>query len=114
MPDEHFLNLMASQLRERLTQLDKLEEQNARDRAPVELDQTRVGRLSRMDALQGQAMAEAQGERRRLECLRIESALSRMADGIYGECLRCGDDIASARLQADPATPVCVLCAGNG
>lgn len=114
MYNEEFLTKTASFLKSRLAELDALEEQNARDRAPVELDQTRVGRLSRMDALQGQAMAEAQAERRRLERLRIRSALARIADDTYGECLRCGDDIAPARLRADPATPVCLVCAGNG
>ena len=114
MYDEDFISNTTSILRSRLSELDALEVQNARDRAPVELDQTRIGRLSRMDALQGQAMAEAQGERRRLERLRINSALARIADGSYGECLRCHDDIAEARLRADPATPVCLVCAGRG
>ena len=111
--DRHFFDEMAGALRARIDELQALEEQNARDRAPVELDQTRIGRLSRMDALQGQAMAEAQQERRRLERLRIEAALARIADDAYGECLRCGDEIAEARLRADPATPVCVVCAGR-
>lgn len=114
MSDKKFLTEMAAALRARIAQLDSLEEQNTRDRAPVELDQSRIGRLSRMDALQGQAMAEAQGERRRLERLRIENAMARIEDGSYGECLRCSDDIAVARLEADPAIPICVVCAGSG
>ena len=114
MIDDQFTDGMRQSLELRLLELNAVEEQNSRDRAPVELDQTRVGRLSRMDALQHQAMANAQGERRRLERTRIEAALARIADGSYGECLRCGDDIAEARLRADPANPVCVHCAGNG
>lgn len=110
---DNFSAEMCTALTRRLAELDELRDQNERDRAPVELDQTRVGRLSRMDAMQGQAMAEAQGERRRIERLRIENAMARIADGSYGECLRCGDEIAEGRLRADPTTPVCVDCAGT-
>jgi DnaK suppressor protein len=100
-------------LRAGLAALDAVADQNARDRAPVELDQTRVGRLSRIDALQVQAMAEAQHERRRLERQRLEAALARIADGSYGECLACGDAIAPARLLADPAATLCIACASG-
>ncbi len=77
----------------------------------VELDQTRTGRLSRMDALQGQAMAKATEARalRRME--RIRAALRRIDEGTYGDCARCEEPIAVGRLQADPATLVCIACA---
>ena len=85
----------------------------ARDdsRATIELDQTRVGRLSRMDALQQQAMAEATNERARLTLTRITSALQRCDDGTYGECLRCGELINPRRLEVDPAATLCIDCA---
>ena len=54
---------------------------------PVELDQTRVGRLSRMDALQGQAMAQETARRRDNEVVRIDAALKRVDDDEYGYCL---------------------------
>ena len=78
------------------------------ERRPVELDQTRVGRLSRMDALQDQAMALETERRRGLEIERIEAALKRIEDGEYGYCLSCGEEIPAKRLEFDPATPVCV------
>ena len=80
-------------------------------RAAVELDQTRVGRLSRMDALQVQAMAQEQQRRRLTEIQRIYAALKRIADGEYGWCLKCGEAISAKRLEADYATPLCVDCA---
>ncbi|KAF0282318.1 TraR/DksA family transcriptional regulator [Spiribacter roseus] len=85
----------------------------ARDdsRATVELDQTRVGRLSRMDALQQQAMAQATNERAQLTLTRITSALQRCDDGTYGECLRCGELINPRRLEVDPAATLCIDCA---
>ena len=83
------------------------------DSRPVELDQTRVGRLSRMDALQGQAMAQETERRRKNELLRIEAALARLEDGEYGYCVTCGEEISEKRLTLDPSTPLCIDCA-NG
>ena len=78
---------------------------------PVELDQTRVGRLSRMDALQAQAMSVETGRRRRQKLLQIESALRRLDEGEFGWCLDCGEEIAPARLEADPTSTLCIRCA---
>ncbi len=79
--------------------------------APVVLEQDAVGRLSRMDALQQQAMALAAAGRRRLRRDMIRTALARLDAGDYGWCIRCGEPIAPARLEADPATPFCRDCA---
>lgn len=83
------------------------------DARPVELDQTRVGRLSRMDALQSQAMAKETERRRHQELERIDLALKRLADGDYGECLECGEPIAAKRLAFDPSAALCIECAGK-
>lgn len=77
----------------------------------VELDQSRVGRLSRMDAMQAQAMSQESVRRRDLELKRISAALQRLKDGEYGDCLYCGEVIAQGRLQADPAAILCIRCA---
>ena len=79
----------------------------------VELDQTRVGRVSRMDAMQSQAMAKESDRRRRLTLQRIDSALRRMDEGEYGYCVACGEEIAASRLEADPAAPLCIECASR-
>ena len=78
---------------------------------PVELDQTRVGRISRMDALQGQAMARETARRRDLEIARIDAALKRIEEDAYGICVSCGEAIAAKRLHLDPMAPICVTCA---
>ena len=78
----------------------------------VELDQSRVGRLSRMDALQQQAMARATNQRSAVELQRIEAALVRIRTGDYGYCLKCGEDIAQKRLNVDPGALTCITCAG--
>ena len=79
----------------------------------VELDQTRLGRLSRMDALQAQQMAKASSRRRQLERGRIAAALRRIDEGEYGYCLSCGDLIPEPRLTINPAAAQCVGCASR-
>lgn len=97
-------------------QAELVEEDRISDeaRAPVTLQQDSVGRLSRMDAMQQQAMAQAQERRRSTERKRIAAALERLDAGEWGYCVRCGDEIAEARLRHDPSVPVCVGCAGGG
>jgi len=77
----------------------------------VELDQTRQGRLSRMDALQAQAMSKAMQERRQLQIKQIDDALRRIEQDEYGYCLRCEEEIASQRLEYNPAVTLCIKCA---
>ena len=77
----------------------------------VELDQSTMGRLSRMDALQGQAMSKETKSRHEEELRRISSALSRIESGDYGYCLQCDEPILKARLDVDPAALLCITCA---
>ena len=77
----------------------------------VELDQSRVGRVSRMDALQAQAMAKESDRRRLLALQRIDNALQRIEDDEYGNCLSCDEPIMVNRLEADPAALLCIDCA---
>ena len=77
----------------------------------VELDQTRVGRLSRMDAMQAQAMSVETGRRRRQLLVDIDAALERMEEGYYGDCLECGEPIHPGRLDANPTATLCINCA---
>jgi DnaK suppressor protein len=81
--------------------------------AVVQLDQSKVGRLSRMDALQAQAMAKASGERRALQLREIDAALRRIDDGSYGDCERCEEPINPRRLDADPTARLCIDCASR-
>lgn len=80
----------------------------------VELDQTTVGRVSRMDALQGQAMAKDSQQRRKIQLQRIEASLQRLEKGAFGLCLRCEENIHIKRLEFDPTTPLCIDCASQG
>lgn len=97
-------------LRER-AELESGDAASAEDRGTVVLDQQSVGRLSRMDALQRQAMAEAQLRRRAARRQRIDAALEKMEDGEFGYCQDCGEEIPPDRLDLDPTAPTCVSCA---
>lgn len=99
-------------LQARLEELDRLDAMSAGGRAPVTLQQDAVGRLSRMDALQQQAMAQAEERRREAERRRIRAALERIDDGEWGYCVTCGEEIVQGRLRNDPSVAACVGCAG--
>jgi DnaK suppressor protein len=43
----------------------------------------------------------------------IEAALKRIADGSFGICVGCGDEIQDQRLQALPWTQFCLRCQGE-
>ena len=79
--------------------------------APVELDQQVQGRLSRIDSLQVQAMAQATAKRRRIEIDQIDAALARIEDNEYGYCVECGEKIKAKRLELYPAVTRCLECA---
>lgn len=78
---------------------------------PVALDQSRVGRLSRMDAMQQQAMAQAAARLTEMELGRIRQALRLMESGDYGYCIQCDEEIAVGRLRVDPSALTCITCA---
>lgn len=82
-------------------------------RRRTEVDETAAGPLSRLDALQDQAIAEEAERRRVVELHRVEAALQRLAGGEYGYCAGCGEAIAAKRLELDPAAPTCIACAGG-
>jgi DnaK suppressor protein len=76
----------------------------------VELDQQSVGRLSRIDALQSQAMAQAQQRRRNKLTALLQATMSRLNNEEFGYCEDCGDEIEEARLLANPVVIKCMSC----
>ncbi|MBO6527651.1 TraR/DksA family transcriptional regulator [Erythrobacter sp.] len=98
----------------RRAELDAEDAANADSRDTVELQQDSVGRLSRMDAMQQQAMAQATERRRKAERKRIAAALARLDQGEWGWCTACGEQIAERRLAHDPSVATCLKCASAG
>jgi DnaK suppressor protein len=99
---------------ERLRQELLADDAHAREAArPVKLDQSAVGRLSRMDAIRSQAMAQ-ESQRRKLQQLRlVDAALARIERGEYGLCTACEEEIDPRRLEADPTAALCIACAAK-
>lgn len=106
--DEDAVRKILTKLKAELEAYSEISEEA---RATVTLDQQSVGRLSRMDALQGQAMAQASERQRRADIQKIAAALSRLEEGEYGFCVECGEEIAEMRLKVDPAAVFCIRCA---
>jgi len=106
---EHFSNML-NNMRQQLSAQDDVAQDS---RKIVVLDQQSVGRLSRMDALQQQAMANATQARRGQQSKRIDAAFTRMKDGEFGYCTDCGEDIPIKRLELDPTVATCVTCAAD-
>jgi DnaK suppressor protein len=104
-------DLWRALLIEEQRELETLSRDSSEGRGAVTLDQQSVGRVSRIDAMQQQAMAQEAERRRLLRRRRIESALKRLDDGEFGYCVHCGKEIAEERLKFDPAAPSCVTCA---
>ena len=111
MRDDLDLNFFKISLEKRLSGIQSGLEAERVAGTPVELDQSKVGRLSRMDAMQQQAMAQATARRNELEQERIQMALKRLESGDYGYCVKCEEEIAEGRLRVDPAALVCIDCA---
>ena len=107
-------DLAVEQIRQQLVQLKQelqaQEKEYEASSSTVELDQTRVGRLTRMDAMQAQQMALESSRRRQHKMVKIDGALRRLESGEYGVCFVCGEEISAQRLAAEPTTTRCIEC----
>lgn len=102
------LEAFRARIVETLAEVDDAIAASAEATAVVTLDQAAVGRVSRGDALQAQAMAQAAVrnlERRKTE---LEHALARWEAREYGDCNDCGDPIGWRRLRIQPEARFCV------
>jgi len=99
------------ELEARLADISALAAANAENRATVELDQQSVGRLSRIDAMQQQSLAQETHRRRLGEAQRIRAALARIDKNEFGWCVNCGEEVGERRLALDPTTALCIDCA---
>jgi len=112
--DRAQIDRFRSLLAEQRAELVALSAGSAQSRAPVTLDQQSVGRVSRIDAMQSQAMAAAQERQRATDIVRIDQALRRIEADEFGYCVECGEEIAVKRLEIDPTAALCISCAGRG
>jgi DnaK suppressor protein len=78
--------------------------------AKIETSGSAIGRLTRMDAIQMQAMSQMSRQQLQVRLQQIDAALRAMERGTYGSCRNCDEPIGLARLEALPEAPFCVYC----
>jgi len=103
--------LLRAELERILVRLKKSMKVTRETLRPATLDQTSVGRLSRIDTLQNQSMARNLGDREEQKLAAVVAALARLDRGEYGNCSECGGAIGFDRLMVFPESPICQRCA---
>ena len=98
----HLLSQFEQELKSQLVQYEQGQ--------TVELDQSRMGRLSRMDALQNQQLALEQKRRLEARLVAVNGALRRIDNGSFGFCFICGEPLSLKRLEFDPTITRCMEC----
>ena len=93
-------------LHEELLLLIDVSEEESR---PVDLDQP-IGRLSRMDAIAQQKITQANRRAAQMRAQSVQSAIRRIAEGEYEDCLACGESIGLQRLKVKPEAAFCIVC----
>jgi len=86
MTEGEKLGALRQQLQQELLSIEAIAETADAAAATVALDQMRMGRLSRMDAMQGQAMVQATNACRQARVALIKAAMARMEGGEFGAC----------------------------
>jgi RNA polymerase-binding transcription factor DksA len=62
---------------------------------------------------EGDEVMEGLGLSGQQEIKAIQAALTRIEEGTYGECVKCGEEISVERLESVPHTPFCRKCAST-
>jgi DnaK suppressor protein len=76
----------------------------------VILDQSSVGRVSRVDAMQQQSMAVSTRAKAEASLRKILKALKRMEAEDFGYCGQCDEPIQFNRLKVQPQASHCLKC----
>lgn len=69
------------------------------------------GRISRMDAINNKAVAEATFNNKKTTLQNYRNVLDKIDSGRYGKCARCGEEINVERLKVIPYAEFCMACA---
>ncbi len=109
----HLTEQQLQDFKERLLQAkanaQALLRQTAGDTRPVDLDLP-IGRLTRIDAIQMQGMAQMNRYQLEIRLKQVDASLAAMDRGTYGICRHCQEPVQLERLEALPETPFCVEC----
>ncbi|ACA88151.1 transcriptional regulator, TraR/DksA family [Shewanella woodyi ATCC 51908] len=99
---------LLTKLKQELNELEQQLELAHSRGAPVILDQQAVGRVSRIDAIQQQEMAQASEVLMQQHIVRIKQIF--LDTDEYGFCLECGEPIGLGRLTIHPTAEMCIGC----
>ena len=83
--------------------------QTANDSKPVDMELP-IGRLTRIDAIQMQGMAQMNRRQLEIRLLQIDASLKAYEGGTFGICRHCKDPVSLGRLEVLPETPFCLDC----
>ena len=89
--------------------IEALLAQTAADSRPVDLNLP-IGRLTRMDAIQMQGMAQMNRHQLGIRLQQVDASLLAFDRGIYGICRHCKEPVDLSRLEVLPETPFCLDC----
>ena len=103
---------LREELRRNLSRLERSMKVNGNGRA-TEIDQSAVGRLSRIEALQNAGLTQNLQDRERQQLEEVVAALHRLEEGSYGLCTACHAPIRFERLLVFPETRTCGSCTGT-
>lgn len=99
--------VLAQQLESRLSELERRLQRLKGDAAQEHSSDSAEQAQER----ENDEVVDAIGVETREAIAAIKAALQRIADGAYGSCRECGNDIAKERLLARPEASLCINCA---
>ena len=102
---------LRTELKRQLVRLEKSMKVTDKALQTVELDQTAVGRLSRMGSVQNQSLSKGLREREVVRLSQLRDAIGRIETGTFGVCTGCRCEIPYERLFVVPEAPECAECA---
>lgn len=103
---------LREELQRTLTKIERSLQLNGGGRT-TDLDQSAVGRLSRIEAIQNQGLTQNLHDRERLQLEQVVEALKRLDAGTYGVCTHCKKPIVYERLAVFPEVRTCGQCNGG-
>lgn len=108
--DSKQLQSLHRSLEVKRAKLEQQLEEAASATGVVTLDQTSVGRVSRMDAMQQQSMAVSTRTKAEASLRKVIAAIRRMDEQDYGYCDNCDEPIEFRRLEVQPEASHCLKC----
>ena len=106
MNDASYADLRDELLEQKVILAARLERIHANVRRGFNADSKEMAK-----ELEDTEVVDALGNEARDELARIAATLQRIEEGSYGKCIKCGDAIDAARLEAYPYADECIECA---